>query len=366
MSLKERFNINLPFVNEDDIVLLHSEQYGDTYRFKQPIPTPSMPGFYLIPGYTDYGINLFGEVVRLSSGLKLKTFPHTTNPTERGTYQKYTLGYQTNYRHRLLMLTFSFYQQHPSALIVNHKNGIKGDDFLLNLEWVTTKGNYDHAVSNGLIDANSLPKPVTVLNHITNRIVECESIAEAQRLTGIHLNTLGQRLKNCNSINYPDGWRFKFKDEEWKPLNQRSFIRSSDRPVKGLNLRNGNIVEYYSLPEASEATGCKVATIFSHVSTRICQANNGYIFRYSDCEDSFPKFTELQLRLYQHSNFTGRQKPGCLLLNEDGSEYGFGTLEEMWRLLGYRSNDGILKCIRLGIPAKGKSVIYIDPNGTAP
>ena len=67
-----------------------------------------------------------------------------------------------------------------------------------------------------------------------------------------------------------------------------------------------------------------------------------------------------------YSGFNGRQKPGALLLNEDGTEYGFGTLEEMWKLLGYKSNDGILKCIRLGIPAKGKMVIYVDPNGTAP
>ena len=49
MSLKEKFNINLLFVNEEDIIPLYSERYGDTYRFKQPIQIPSMPGFYLIP-----------------------------------------------------------------------------------------------------------------------------------------------------------------------------------------------------------------------------------------------------------------------------------------------------------------------------
>ena len=366
MSLKEKFNINLLFVNEEDIIPLYSERYGETYRFKQPIQIPSMPGFYLIPEFLGYAINLAGDVIKIKDNLKLKPFLHNSEPNERGTYLKYTLGHRTNYRHRLLMLTFSYYQRHPNELVVNHKNGIKGDDFLLNLEWKTVKGNYEHAVETGLMGENSIPKPVTVLNHLTNETVECGSIAAAQRMTGIHLNTLGQRLKNCNSVNYPDGWRFKFKDEEWLPLKTRSFIRSTDRPVKALNLRNGEVVEFYSLPEASEVTGCKVPTIFSHVSTCIRQANNGYVFRYADTTDTFPTFSDLQIRLYQYSNFEGRQKPGVLLLNEDGTEYGFGTLEEMWKLLGYKSNDGILKCIRLGIPAKGKMVIYVDPNGTAP
>lgn len=366
MSLKEKFNINPLFVNEEDIIPLYSEQFGDTYRFKQPIQIPGMPGFYLIPEFLDYGINLFGDVIKISDGNQLKTFVHDANPNERGTYLKYTLGYRTNYRHRLLMLTFSYYQQHPAEMVVNHKNGIKGDDFLLNLEWVTYRGNYEHALTTGLLHDNSIPKPVTVSNHLTNKTVECESIAAAQRLTGLHLNTLTQRLKNCNSINYPDGWRFKFNEEEWLPLKPRPFMRSSDRPLRALNLRNGEIIDYYSLPEASHATGCNINTIFSQVNTNVTQANNGYIFRYADAAEPFPTFTNLQLRLYQHSGFNGRQKPGALLLNGDGTEYGFGTLEEMWKLLGYKSNDGILKCIRLGIPAKGKMVIYVDPNGTAP
>ena len=62
MSLKEKFNINLLFVNEEDIIPLYSERYGETYRFKQPIQIPSMPGFYLIPEFLDYGIDIDGNI----------------------------------------------------------------------------------------------------------------------------------------------------------------------------------------------------------------------------------------------------------------------------------------------------------------
>lgn len=52
------------------------------------------------------------------------------------------------YVHRLVLLTFV---GEPGDLIVNHKNGIKNDNRLINLEYVTYTENSLHAWENNLI-----------------------------------------------------------------------------------------------------------------------------------------------------------------------------------------------------------------------
>lgn len=51
--------------------------------------------------------------------------------------------------HRLVMLTFRPID-HPENYVVNHIDGIKTHNFLLNLEWTTQKDNVRHAFSIGL------------------------------------------------------------------------------------------------------------------------------------------------------------------------------------------------------------------------
>lgn len=88
-----------------------------------------------------------------SSEGRIKSLPRKFRPTEKilkATTNKY--GYvhidlcyngfiETKLVHRLVMLAFVGY----SKLTVNHKNGIKGDNRLSNLEYATRRGqNIDH------------------------------------------------------------------------------------------------------------------------------------------------------------------------------------------------------------------------------
>lgn len=90
--------------------------------------------------------------------------------------------------HRLVALHFIpniGYKPH-----INHKNGVKTDNKVENLEWCTLSENSIHAIRMGLksmkpaYDKNK--KPVQQIDLQGNIIKEFESVSEAGRITGVN------------------------------------------------------------------------------------------------------------------------------------------------------------------------------------
>ena len=100
-----------------------------------------------IKGYEElYEINNFGKVKSLRSKKKLKSFYNF-----RG-YEIVSLCKQKVCKHirvhRLILITFV--SDPLFKMQTNHKNGIKSDNRIENLEWVTCKQNMIHAFKMGL------------------------------------------------------------------------------------------------------------------------------------------------------------------------------------------------------------------------
>lgn len=113
--------------------------------------------FYDIPGFDGkYQITKTGKIK------SHKTWHHktghllTANKLDRGGYVCIHLyrpdGFRKTFKmHRLLGI--AFIPNLENKKYINHKNGIKNDNRLKNLEWCTAQENTQHARDNGLLNA---------------------------------------------------------------------------------------------------------------------------------------------------------------------------------------------------------------------
>jgi len=112
-----------------------------------------------------------GNIKNVKSNVILKVFDNGKGKRWGG-YRVLQLcknGQHKNHRvHRLVMLAFAG----ESDLGVNHKNGIKSDNRLENLEYATHKENVRHAFDTGLAVGTSLPGS----KHPRSKLIESDVV----------------------------------------------------------------------------------------------------------------------------------------------------------------------------------------------
>ncbi len=279
-----------------------------TYKFSDGTPEcPFHPGYFYIPGFSRYVINLLGEILRVSTSRKMKwQFVKPAKASIRGGYATTTIVSDCGIpkllsRHRALCLTFKDYTEHPDNFVINHKNGIGGDDWLDNLEFCTYGQNTQHAYDMGLYSNKTVA--VDAWNWITEDKQSFSSIQKCADTLGLNVITLTSRLRYSNGKKYPDGWRVKKASDEWDTLNGRIGQTEMDRAVACRNVLTNATIIAGSINEAGQITGCNIASIRVHCFKKFKIPLHSWQFRYLEEFSGWPKYNDKQLAIFKDYPF---------------------------------------------------------------
>jgi len=297
------------------------------YKFKNGrIEVEGFPGFYYIPFYVDYAINVNGELINIKTG-KYKSWS-ITKPNE---YKNATGGYRysrvvndlgfskTLFQHRALCYVFKDYNNNVLDLVVNHIDGNPENNSINNLELVSHKRNNIHAVEIGLRGDN---KPVLSRNIKTGEVIRFESIAACGRYYGQpRAGFVVHRLKNKSTI-YSDMLQFKYDDgTPWNdvPLENIEISRIGKAElILARNVFTGKIIFFNGSSDGEILTGVKKDTILLHVRENKNIPIKGWNFRWSSDDITWPEHTEKHLKIY--SKFPIYPPDGAIVIDVDNSE----------------------------------------------
>jgi hypothetical protein len=141
---------------------------------------------------SNYSICIDGTLLNLSNG-KLKKWTKDTNGYMRT--QIWMNGKPKNISQHRVLAEYFIKNTFDKAQ-VNHMNGIKDDNQIDNLEWVTQSENSIHSFANGL-QKPTRPHMKKVIDMESKKIYDC--ISDAAREIGVsigHLNLMLNGKKN--------------------------------------------------------------------------------------------------------------------------------------------------------------------------
>lgn len=165
-----------------------------------------------VPVYLNYMATRDGKVY--SKKRKIFLSPKRTGPGYLAVYLSKD-GNRKYFEVHVIIAT-TFIPNPENKPIVNHKNSIRTDNRVENLEWVTRSENSIHAVRSGVYDNQKLScRPVIQLDKEGKFINQFNSIKEASEKTGVHNTSIASA---CGG-HYATAGGFKWKYFNPEELN---------------------------------------------------------------------------------------------------------------------------------------------------
>lgn len=174
------------------------------------------------------------------------------------------------YAHR--MVSETYLPKIPEKNEVNHKDGIKTNNSLENLEWVSSSENKIHAMELGLREKG---KPVYCFDKNKKLLCKYESIADAARMLKVDANWLREQAgRSVKTLSYGYYWsHLEDNSFETKPLT------GIKKPVGQYNAKMELVSKYESRNEAARETGYDKKRIGECCNGKI-KTYRGYYWKY--------------------------------------------------------------------------------------
>ncbi|ATA65436.1 putative endonuclease [Serratia phage vB_SmaM_ 2050HW] len=214
-----------------------------------PIESIQFPGFYEIPGFDRYVISKEGRVVNKLTGTELNGSVNEAGYLHfrltRAAQDALTIG-----RHRLMGIVFKDPGIPVDDLVINHLNGIKGDDFLDNLEWETYQGNAEHAGEMGL---TSKCLPISVRDYETGEVRNYPSFIAYARESGMTKDAVSRRVAIGERRLFPElkQYRLASVTTPWYAIRNKEAALNENGTEKSVDVRELISGKVTTFPKAS-------------------------------------------------------------------------------------------------------------------
>lgn len=302
LGLVSHYEVNLPLTELSKIEFVRNSskvlnlRCGHVMVFNKPIILEN--NFRVIPGFTRFAINRNGVVKSLQFDRILKQSINSYGYPYVNVYDADKGRWRSVALHILLARAFVHNCDPGTLPFVNHKNGVKTDYRLRNLEWSTSIDNNLHARDTGLRTDNVECK---LKDLETGSITFFTSMSGA--LSSIGLSKYKNTFKIVNGITVPrllkNRFELKFKDDDsdWhydgKILSDPNLNRLSG-PYQAKKLDDDEIIEGETLSELSKKTGVSLYTIETLFKQKEIKSCNGFIFRQKSDKDWPKEAIEIQ------------------------------------------------------------------------
>lgn len=198
--------------------------------------------YYHVPDNERLIINREGIVIDLRMMCCVLT---TVNKAGYVTLNIYGQG--TLLMHRLLATTFISKPFHDVKLVVNHKDGIKVNNDLDNIEWTTYTGNVVHAHMSGL---SKSARPVLSKCLESGEVLRFYSISDAAHYFKVDMNLVNNYIKGKIPYKFLGKYDLVLEEDGFRGLDAYKVIKdvSLDRRIV---LLKDEVLYLFDSPEAA-------------------------------------------------------------------------------------------------------------------
>lgn len=368
IKLPEKYWERVEAIYEDNNPL-NTYPENITYRFRDgPIETEEYPGYFYIPYFTQYAISREGELINLRRNVRMKwgIKKPVVGKNIKGGY-RFCGGLRDDghaiviSRHRAICHVFKPKQYGMMKHIVNHIDGVPGNDFPENLEWVTYSQNNKHAYDNGLFPNKTVAVLVKELN--TGKINHFKTLVACAKHYGKSESSIKMRCTKQAHQRRIDGLAFKLDDgSEW-PILEKRYTTHVHRAIACRNIFTGKLFVFNCSVEAEEITGVKSGKILNDVLKGIIIPACGYNFQEHTCNNIWPNYSARDLLFYQAQiEKSGHFGSAIIEFDEFGKETNFyPTVKQACDKLKMHCLKLTRACVS-GRAIKGKTFSYYKPN----